>query len=408
MRTVVAHGTGNQNVRELLEELTDAQILRLFCTSTGLTRPVASAASISRLANRRVFAMLSRDQLSTAPSRELVRQAIKKIPLDALSRQTDTGKALGAQWVAASTDKLAARRLRADDDVAYGYLGQSTSLFRRATRLGVATALEAHHVTVRTALRLLENERHIHPEWLPLIDTSTLAKHRESGVEEIRLADVIISPSSQVTESIREVDPHARVRQIPYGSPTTSTSHDPISWDGKEPLRALFVGRMQPSKGIAYVAALQHHFGSRLRLRLVGHRPRLDLPVMRRLISSAEYVGAVDRSMVFDLMRDSHILVLPSLFEGRSLAVLEALGHGLPAIVTAGTGTDDVVAHGGGIVVETGSEESLIKAVESVLNNPPRIEEMSTQALHTAQGNSWANFRTGVRETLEGLVRTHD
>jgi len=76
----------------------------------------------------------------------------------------------------------------------------------------------------------------------------------------------------------------------------------------------------------------------------------------------------------FDMMalfRAADIFILPSLAEGLSLALLEAMTAGLPIIATRVQGSQDVVLHGeSGYLVEPGNVESLRSAIESLLAKP--------------------------------------
>ena len=118
------------------------------------------------------------------------------------------------------------------------------------------------------------------------------------------------------------------------------------------------------------------------------------------MLAKARYLGAISRQRVLNEMDDHDLLVLPSLVEGRSLTVLESLSRGLPAIVTPGTGTDDIVEEGGGIVVPNAAPEQLIGAVEDVLQGRHSLSEMSQAAVDSARNHTWARFRSDVVEAL--------
>lgn len=406
-RVVVSHATGNRNVRELLAALVSEEMLDGFFTTTGRIGEMSDRpgfARLARLVNRRTFPMLQDAQLHTHPGREIIRKAVGAVPLKRVRRLTATSSAFGIHWVATGLDRHVAKSLSADADIVYGYLGQSAHTFAKAKALGLSTVLEAHHATMRTTLRIVQAEKERNPEWAGTLSLEGLQRHSDAGERDIQLADLIVSPSSQVTESVIETSPSARVLAIPYGSPDVESDAAPLSWDGRGPLRLLFVGRVQGIKGIADLAEIVKRLGPRVELSIVGALPAEIPPPLARLIDDANYLGVMSREEVLGRMRAAHLLVLPSLVEGRSLAVLEALSVGLPAVVTPGTGTDDVVGKGGGIVVPIASPDDLVAAVESVLAEPARVRAMSEAALTTARSASWDSYRREVIAALASVV----
>jgi sugar transferase (PEP-CTERM/EpsH1 system associated) len=115
------------------------------------------------------------------------------------------------------------------------------------------------------------------------------------------------------------------------------------------------VGRMQAVKdqlmlARAFVAALARHpdLRSRLRLVMVGDGPlraeALHLLAAAGLADLAWLPG--ERSDVADVMRGLDCFVLPSLAEGISNTILEAMACGLPVIATRVGGNADLVTPG--------------------------------------------------------------
>jgi len=131
----------------------------------------------------------------------------------------------------------------------------------------------------------------------------------------------------------------------------------------------LYVGRLSPEKG---VDVLLHSLRRMLlnepaiRLRIVGTGPSLDeLRELARTLGvsgSVEFCGEV--SDVAAHLRQASMLVLPSRSEGLSIAVLEAMGLGLPVVATRVGGTPEAVTHGvTGLLVDKDDVEGLASAV---------------------------------------------
>ena len=77
------------------------------------------------------------------------------------------------------------------------------------------------------------------------------------------------------------------------------------------------------------------------------------------------------------LLTASDCFVLPSLWEGLPIALLEAMASGLPCIATDVSGTKQVVVSDvTGTLIPPGDSHALVKAMEQMVADPPRAREM--------------------------------
>lgn len=131
----------------------------------------------------------------------------------------------------------------------------------------------------------------------------------------------------------------------------------------------LYVGRLSPEKGVdVLLHALRRMLSIEpaIRLKIVGTGPSLDhLRELARTLgigASVEFCGEV--SDVTAHLCQASMLVLPSRSEGLSIAVLEAMGLGLPVVATRVGGTPEAVTHGAtGLLVDKEDVEGLASAV---------------------------------------------
>ena len=80
---------------------------------------------------------------------------------------------------------------------------------------------------------------------------------------------------------------------------------------------------------------------------------------------------AGDRDDVAELMQLMDVFVLPSLAEGISNTVLEAMATGLPVIATNVGGNPELISEGeNGRLVKVGDEEGLAEAIGELVDNP--------------------------------------
>jgi len=99
-------------------------------------------------------------------------------------------------------------------------------------------------------------------------------------------------------------------------------------------------------------------------------------------------------AQVLEAMRNSDVLVLPTLFEGRALVVLEALSQGLPVITTPNSGTEDLVIDGvTGYIVPIRSTSGLVAALTRMIEDRSLLTAMSKAAFRAAAECTWDAYR---------------
>ncbi len=134
----------------------------------------------------------------------------------------------------------------------------------------------------------------------------------------------------------------------------------------------LTVARLHAQKGIPFLLGAIARL-PRVRLAIAG-----DGPDRAALESEAARLGVADRVLMLGeredvpaLLAACDLFVLPSLFEGLPVSVLEAMASARPVIATDVGGTAEVVSHGEtGLLVPPGDAASLADAVATLLGNP--------------------------------------
>lgn len=143
------------------------------------------------------------------------------------------------------------------------------------------------------------------------------------------------------------------------------------------------VGTFKRQKGHRYLIEAADPVSScfpGLRILLVG-----DGELAGEIRSQVEAAGIGDRVRFLGSRRDipeilaaSDSFVLPSLWEGLPVALVEAMASRLPVIATAVSGTRQVVIDGEtGWVVPPGDPQALTDAVAQLLSNPARARAMA-------------------------------
>lgn len=146
------------------------------------------------------------------------------------------------------------------------------------------------------------------------------------------------------------------------------------------------VGRMQVVKdqtllARAFVRAIElaPELKARMCLALIGEGPlRQDASGILSAAGLAEQVWLPgERTDVPDVMRSLNCFALPSLAEGISNTILEAMSTGLPVVATDVGGNADLVAHGRtGLIVPPAHVEALAGALVQMAGDPARAQAM--------------------------------
>ena len=106
-----------------------------------------------------------------------------------------------------------------------------------------------------------------------------------------------------------------------------------------------------------------------------------------------------------DLLASCDLLVLPSLFEGLPVSVLEAMASAKPVVATAVGGTDEVVEHGvTGFLVPPSDPAALADAIRKVLADPLLARRLGAEGRRRVRREfSAESVAAGTTEVYEAL-----
>lgn len=135
------------------------------------------------------------------------------------------------------------------------------------------------------------------------------------------------------------------------------------------------IGRLDPVKDHAgLIRAFARIAGShpRARLVIVGEGPRRrELEGLAASLVPGRVLFTGERSDIPTLLRSMEVFVLPSLGEGISNTLLEAMATGLPVVATRVGGNPELVEHGvNGLLVPRDDPATLATAISRYLDDP--------------------------------------
>jgi glycosyltransferase involved in cell wall biosynthesis len=177
------------------------------------------------------------------------------------------------------------------------------------------------------------------------------------------------------------------------------------------PVRLLFVGRLSTQKGAGYLVDAVERAHDALRgratLDIVGdgeERAALEARVRAaRLDDVVRFRGWLAREELARCYREASVFVLPSLDEGRSQAVLEAMACGLAIVATTIDGNAGLVEPGvNGLAVPPRSAGALADAlVTLVALGPSKLAAMGDASRARMVAASWDEAAGGYVRRLE-------
>ena len=175
-----------------------------------------------------------------------------------------------------------------------------------------------------------------------------------------RRAEVVLAAADDLADRARALGARD-VRVAPVAAPpAVRTGRDP----GLGHPLVLAVGRLHPQKGYDTLLAALPAIGDAV-VAVAGEGPLGD--GLRERAPQVRWLGR--RDDVGDLLAAADVVVLPSVWEARSLTAQEALRAGRPLVATAVGGTPALVRDGA-VLVPPGDPAALGTAVRRLLDHP--------------------------------------
>jgi glycosyltransferase involved in cell wall biosynthesis len=202
----------------------------------------------------------------------------------------------------------------------------------------------------------------------------------------------------------------ARMFVVPNSThvPASRPALPPLNGTG--PVRLIIVGKLSEPKG--------HTFLLHALLQILQRVPDVILqivgsgPLEMKLKDEAVALGVDDhiewagqRNDVPQLLERAHLFVMSSLWEGLSIALLEAMAVGHAVVVTDIPAMRDVVTDGhDGILVPAADPAALATAVVELLEDPERVTRLRRRAWETARKYDVAESASALLAIYESVV----
>jgi len=192
----------------------------------------------------------------------------------------------------------------------------------------------------------------------------------------------IITPSQQLADFVKKWGISNPVSMIPNGVQILGMSNQPKEFD------LVTVSRLVPWKNVDLLIRIAAK--KNLKLCVIGGGPEnLKLRTLAtELKAEITFTGALAQNKLGLQVAKAKYFALLSTYEGMSFALLEALGAGIPAIVSNAAGNVAVIKNGvNGYVVDISNEISCGNSIAEILSSASNYQKVSEGALQSVIEN---------------------
>ena len=238
--------------------------------------------------------------------------------------------------------------------------------------------------------------------------------YRQMEDRSIRMAERCIYFSQSLKQALQQRKGSAeKLDHIPLGALVFRKQDDTrVSQTPPRESVLLFFGRITRYKGLedllrAYRKIIENH---RVRLVIAGEG---DLRPYRELIKGLPDVDVVNRWINEDeagtYFEQASMVVLPYTSASQSGVLTVAAGFGLPVIATRTGGLSEQIQDTvTGLLVEPGSVDQLVAAIEKLLDDPEWARQLGYSLRRDyAENRSWETISNRVHASLERAVNEY-
>jgi len=216
-------------------------------------------------------------------------------------------------------------------------------------------------------------------------------------------ADAVTAGSKEAYEYYSKLGP--KVSFIPNGIDIDSL---PSGIDTRYEKQIIFAGRLSKEKGILTILQVAKNLPEDIHLLIIGDGPEKEIVSESvKNNKNIHYLGFQPKEKTIPLIRGSKLLIQPSLVEGISATLLEAMACKTPVIVTNIGGNVELFENDKtGVLIEPENSEELLRKIKFLLNNPIKSKQISDSAFEQVQKYNWSNIGKKYLNLYEKLLHS--
>lgn len=304
-------------------------------------------------------------------------------------------------------DNYVAKQLpKKNFNIFWGFQGSCYESLKTAKQGNKLTICELATAHVTEAKRILTEESKLHPEWADSIDNLVFPPQYEKRLQqEPHIADFALAASKFTVQSLLNDNvPQEKILYLPLGF---DLQHIPFIEKPQNienrPIKLLYAGTVTQRKGIKYLLEAMKQINSKdIELHIVGNIHGSG-KAMENYAGLYQHHSPVSQHELFAKYADFDALVLPTVFEGFGLVIVEAMAAGLPVITTSHSiGPDLIENDKNGYIVPIRDVLALQNAIEKMRQKTnAQMQAMRSAARESATLYSWDAYATRLQNLLK-------
>lgn len=167
------------------------------------------------------------------------------------------------------------------------------------------------------------------------------------------------------------------------------------------PIRLLFVGRLSKVKGIENIIKTALKMDNSI-LKIVGDGEELNyLKTISNNSDRIEFIGSVKPNEVKEYMKNSDILIMNSLIEGKPMTIIEAMSYGLPIVTTNVGGIGEIVNNHIDSEVTNGTVDDILNCINKISMN---YNDYSKNALINSKKYDYRSVNMVILNQINNVI----
>lgn len=231
--------------------------------------------------------------------------------------------------------------------------------------------------------------------------TSKLSGRYEKNA--IEWADAVTAGSKEAFEHYSKID--SKVVFIPNAIDISALSSDS---DTRYEKQIVFAGRLSKEKGILTVLDAAKNLPSDVHLVIIGSGPEEAAVVeTAKKSNNLHFLGYQPKEKTIPLIRGSMILIQPSLAEGISATLLEAMACKVPVIATDVGGNRQLLTQDKtGVLIPPENPDQLLKEIVDLINDSDKRKRIADSAYDEVKKYSWSSVGQMYLDLYEKLLKS--
>ena len=169
----------------------------------------------------------------------------------------------------------------------------------------------------------------------------------------------------------------------------------------------IFVGRLSKEKGIETIIEVSKKLPNDINLLIVGSGPESEkIKKLSETLDNIHYLGYQTHENSIKLIRGSDILIQPSLHEGISTTILEAMACKVPVIATTVGGNPELLIHEKtGILIKPNDSKDLLTLINSLFSDQLLKQKIIQESFILVQNYDWQKIGQQYLDLYNSLLK---